>query len=305
MHDHAYHPHDHAHAPRSFGAAFGVGIGLNAAFIIIELVFGLLAGSTALLADAGHNLSDVLGLVIAWGASALARRPPTPRYTYGLLGTTIMAALFNAVFLLVAVGAIVWEAAHRLIEPTPVAGLTVMVVAGFGILINGFTAWLFAAGRKADLNVRGAFLHMAADAAVSAGVVIAGGAILFTGRLWIDPVVSLLIAAVIVWGTWGMLKESWRLSLNAVPEAIGLDEVRAFLAAQPGVTEVHDLHVWAMSTTETALTCHLVMPAGHAGDPFLLDLSRALRQRFGIGHTTIQVETDPESQCHLAPDHVV
>lgn len=304
MHDHA-HPHDHAHAPRSFGAAFGVGIGLNAAFIIIELVFGLLAGSTALLADAGHNLSDVLGLVIAWGASALARRPPTPRYTYGLLGTTIMAALFNAVFLLVAVGAIVWEAVHRLIEPTPVAGLTVMVVAGFGILINGFTAWLFAAGRKADLNVRGAFLHMAADAAVSAGVVIAGGAILFTGRLWIDPVVSLLIAAVIVWGTWGMLKESWRLSLNAVPEAIGLDEVRAFLAAQPGVTEVHDLHVWAMSTTETALTCHLVMPAGHAGDPFLLGLSRALRQRFGIGHTTIQVETDPESQCHLAPDHVV
>lgn len=304
MHDHA-HPHDHAHAPRSFGAAFGVGIGLNAAFIIIELVFGLLAGSTALLADAGHNLSDVLGLVIAWGASALARRPPTPRYTYGLLGTTIMAALFNAVFLLVAVGAIVWEAVHRLIEPTPVAGLTVMVVAGFGILINGFTAWLFAAGRKADLNVRGAFLHMAADAAVSAGVVIAGGAILFTGRLWIDPLVSLVIAAVIVWGTWGMLKESWRLSLNAVPEAIGLDEVRAFLAAQPGVTEVHDLHVWAMSTTETALTCHLVMPAGHAGDPFLLDLSRALRQRFDIGHTTIQVETDPESQCHLAPDHVV
>ncbi len=285
--------------------AFGVGIGLNVAFVAVEAIFGLLANSTALLADAGHNLSDVLGLVVAWGADALARRPPSPRYTYGLLGGTILAALFNAMVLLVAVGAIVWEAVHRLVEPSPVAGLTVMIVAAAGILVNGAAAWLFWSGRKADLNIRGAFLHMAADAAVSAGVVIAGGAILLTSRPWIDPVMSLAIAVVIVWGTWGLLQEALRLALNAVPEGIGLDEVRTFLTGQPGVTGVHDLHVWAMSTTQAALTCHLVMPAGHAGDQFLIDLSRALHLRFGIEHVTIQIESDPESQCHLAPEHVV
>lgn len=303
QHDHTH--AGHAHAPQTFGMAFGVGIGLNVAFIAVEAIFGLLANSTALLADAGHNLSDVLGLVIAWGASALARRPPTPRYTYGLLGGTILAALFNAMVLLVAVGAIVWEAVRRLVEPAPVAGLTVMIVAAVGILINGATAWLFASGRKSDLNIRGAFLHMAADAAVSAGVVAAGASTLLTGWLWIDPLMSLAIAVIIVWGTWGLLKESLRLALNAVPQGIGLEEVRSFLAGQPGVADVHDLHVWAMSTTQAALTCHLVMPAGHAGDQFLIELSHALHRRFGIEHVTIQIETDPASQCQLAPEHVV
>lgn len=297
--------HTHAHAPASFGSAFAIGIGLNIAFVLVEAGYGLKANSVALLADAGHNLSDVLGLAIAWGATVLAKKAPSARYTFGLRGSSILAALFNAVFLLVAVGAIAWEAIQRFGHPQPVAGATVMVVAAIGILINGVTAWLFASGRKGDLNIRGAFLHMAADAAVSAGVVAAGLVIVYTGWTWLDPVVSLAIAAIIVFGTWGLLRESVASSLSAVPAGIEPQAVRQHLAALQGVEETHDLHIWPMSTTEVALTCHLRMPSGHPGDIFLRDLARELKTRYGIGHATFQIETSPENLCELAPDHVV
>jgi cobalt-zinc-cadmium efflux system protein len=295
----------HVHAPASFGRAFAIGIALNITFVIVEAVFGVLGNSVALLADAGHNLSDVLGLVIAWAASILARRPPSPRFTYGLRSTSILAALFNAMFLLVAVGGIAWEALQRLSYPSPVEGLIVMIVAALGIVINGATAWLFASGRKGDINIRGAFLHMAADAAVSAGVVAAGAAILLTGWLWLDPIVSLVIAVIIVWGTWGLLRESVAMSLGAVPAAIDRAAVQAYLAGLPGVSNVHDLHIWSMSTTDTALTAHLVVPSGHPGDPFLMHAANEMHTRFGIGHTTLQVETSADTACRLAPDHVV
>ncbi|MCD0422781.1 cation diffusion facilitator family transporter [Rubrivivax sp. JA1024] len=275
------------------------------AFVIAEAAFGYFSNSMALIADAGHNLSDVAGLVVAWVAAGLSKRPPSARYTYGLRGSSILAALFNAVFLLLAVGAIGWEAIVRLFAPEPVAGITVMVVAGIGIVINAVTAWLFASGRHSDLNIRGAYLHMAADAAVSAAVVVAGVIILFTGWYWIDPAVSLLVAVVIVWGTWGLLRDSAALSLAAVPRGIDPAAVRAFLSKLPGVTQVHDLHIWGMSTTEVALTCHLVMPGGSPGDPFLVDLAHELQHDFGIAHTTVQIETDPNTVCALAPDHVV
>jgi cobalt-zinc-cadmium efflux system protein len=307
-HGHAgdgHHGHGHAHAPGTFGRAFAIGIGLNLTFVAIEAIFGILSNSVALLADAGHNLSDVLGLVVAWAASALAQRPPTPRYTYGLGASSILAALFNAVFLLVAVGAIGWEAVQRFAEPKPVAGGTVIAVAAIGIVINGVTAWLFASGRKGDINVRGAFLHMIADAAVSAGVVAAGVAISFTGWLWLDPLVSLAIVAVIVWSTWDLLRHALAMSLGAVPAAIDPTAVRGWLATQAGVRGVHDLHIWAMSTTETALTAHLVMPNGHPGDAFLMSTAAGLQHRFGIGHVTVQIETDPQAACPLEPDHVV
>jgi cobalt-zinc-cadmium efflux system protein len=306
QHDgHDHHHGAHSHAPRDFGKAFAIGIALNTGFVITEAVFGLLSNSMALVADAGHNLSDVLGLLVAWTAATLAKRLPSPRYTYGLRGSSILAALFNAVFLLLAVGAISWEALTRLRQPEPVAELTVMVVASIGILINGATAWLFASGRKDDLNIRGAYLHMAADAAVSLGVVLAGGAIWLTGWSWIDPVTSLLIAAVIVVGTWGLLRDSVAMSLGAVPRNIDPAAVRALLAGCPGVTEVHDLHIWPMSTTEVALTCHLVIPGGFPGDCYLHDIAHRLSHQFGIAHSTIQVETDPATPCALAPDHVV
>ena len=306
-HDHGEHHGGggHLHAPQSFGRAFAVGIGLNVAFVLVEAGYGLAANSVALLADAGHNLSDVLGLAVAWIASVLSKRPPSGRYTYGLKGSSILAALFNAVFLLLAVGAIAWEAILRLLDPAPVAAGTVMVVAAIGIAINGFTAWLFASGREGDLNIRGAYLHMAADAAVSAGVVVAGLVILVTGALWLDPVVSLVIAGVIVWGTWGLLRDSLAMSLGAVPPGVKADAVRAFLAGQPGVAALHDLHIWPMSTTEIALTAHLVMPGGHPGDAFLMRVAEELRRRHGIGHVTLQVETDPETACALEPEHVV
>jgi cobalt-zinc-cadmium efflux system protein len=259
----------------------------------------------ALLSDAGHNLSDVLGLVVAWAATVLAKRAPTARYTYGLRGSSILAALFNAVFLLLAVGAIAWEAVMRLFNPEPVAGATVMIVAAIGILINGTTAWLFASGRKGDLNIRGAYMHMVADAAVSAGVVVAGLLILLTGWPWLDPVASLIIVAVIVWGTWGLLRDSMAMSLSAVPSGIEPGSVRGFLANQPGVAQLHDLHIWPMSTTESALTAHLVMPGGHPGDVFLASLAHDVKHRFGIGHVTLQIETDPGTPCALEPDHVV
>jgi cobalt-zinc-cadmium efflux system protein len=307
-HDHSHGGHDHAdhsHAPADFGRAFAIGIVLNVAFVAVEFAYGLISNSMALVADAGHNLSDVLGLAVAWIASILGRRPPSPRLTYGLGGSSILAALFNAVLLLVAVGAIAWEAVLRLVHPEPVASVTVMVVATIGIGINGLTAALFASGRKGDLNIRGAFLHMVADAAVSAGVVVAALIILFTGWMWLDPLVSLIIAIVIVWGTWGLLRDSLAMSVDAVPGNIDPLAVKQYLASCAGVSEVHDLHIWSMSTTETALTAHLVLPAGHPGDAFLACAATELRQRFGIGHATLQIEISAEAACHLAPDHVV
>ncbi|QEE39157.1 MULTISPECIES: cation diffusion facilitator family transporter [unclassified Methylobacterium] len=305
-HDHAGHSHGsgHSHAPASFGKAFAIGIALNVGFVLVESVYGVLGNSVALLADAGHNLSDVLGLVVAWVATVLAKRAPTSRFTYGMKGSSILASLFNAVFLLVAVGAIGWEAIQRFGEPAPVAGKTVMIVAGVGILVNGITAWLFASGAKGDINIRGAFLHMAADTAVSAGVVVAGLVILYTGWAWLDPVVSLGIVAVIVWSTWGLLRDSLTMSLAAVPPGIDPMAVRAHLEGLSGVTAVHDLHIWPMSTTETALTAHLVMGGGHPGDAFLMNAARGMRERFGIGHTTLQVEKDAAA-CALAPASVV
>src|SRR5579863_3436193 len=306
-HDHDHHDrgHMHAHAPASFGKAFAIGIALNLGFVIIEALYGLMSNSMSLLADAGHNLGDVLGLGVAWLASVLARRAPTERYTYGMRGSSILAALFNAVFLLVTVGGLSWEALRRLGSPEPVAGKTMMAVAAVGILVNAVTAWLFASGRKDDINLRGAFLHMASDALVSVGVVGAGLVILLTGWLIIDPMVSLVINGVIVWGTWGLLRDSVQMSMAAVPADIDPAAVRNFLFSRPGVAAVHDLHIWPMSTTENALTCHLVMPEGHPGDAFLHELARDLMKRFKIVHATVQIEVDPRLACALAPDEVV
>ena len=262
---HDHHDHAHGHAPKDFGRAFLFGIILNSSFVAAEAVYGILSNSLALLADAGHNLSDVLGLLLAWGASTLVKRIPSKRFTYGLRSTSILAALINAVLLLVVTGGIAWEAVLRFQHPSAVEGMTVIIVATFGIAINLGTALLFMSGRKGDLNVRGAFTHMAADAAVSLGVVIAGFAIMYTGWLWLDPVVSLMISIVIVIGTWGLLRDSVNLALHAVPEGIDPDKVHAYLSAAEGVSEVHDLHIWAMSTTETALTVHLVVPTGYPG----------------------------------------
>jgi cobalt-zinc-cadmium efflux system protein len=303
-HDDGHGGGGHTHAPRGFGRAFAVGITLNVIFVVVEAGFGIWGNSLALLADAGHNLSDVLGLVVAWIASVLARRPPTARYTYGMRGSSILAALFNAVFLLLAVGAIGWEAIQRVFRPEPVAGTTLMAVAAIGILINGVTGWLFASGSKGDLNIRGAYLHMVADAAVSAGVVVAGLAILVTGWLWLDPVVSLGIVAVIVWSTWGLLRESLALSLDAVPSDVEPQRVLLFLEQLPGVASIHDLHIWAMSTTETALTCHLVMPEKQPGDAFLMETAAALKQHFGVDHVTLQIEAG-DQPCTLAQPSVV
>ena len=313
-HDHGGHSHDHdgpdhghahGHAPASFGEAFAIGIALNFGFVVIEAVYGLMSNSMSLLADAGHNLGDVLGLGVAWLASVLARRAPTARFTYGMRGSSILAALFNAVFLLVTVGGLSWEAIRRLGSPEPVAGKTMMAVAAIGIVVNAVTAWLFASGRKDDINLRGAFLHMASDALVSVGVVAAGFLILLTNWLWIDPLVSLVINGVIVWGTWGLLRDSVGMSMAAVPAQIDPAAVRDFLVSRTGVVEVHDLHIWPMSTTENALTCHLVMPNGHPGDVFLHELAGDLARRFKIVHTTVQIEVDPHMACALAPDEVV
>ncbi|KQP28469.1 cobalt transporter [Methylobacterium sp. Leaf102] len=321
-HDHAGHDHGHrhshggshhggghggghVHAPASFGRAFAIGIVLNTGFVIVEAGYGFASQSMALVADAGHNLSDVLGLVVAWIASVLVKRAPSPRFTYGLRSSSILAALFNAVFLLVATGAIIWEAILRLLAPEPVAGVTVMVVAGIGIVINGITAWLFASGKGSDINIRGAYLHMVADAAVSLGVVLAGLAIVLTGAAWIDPAVSLAIAGLIVWMTWGLLRDSVIMALSAVPPGIDPEAVRGFLRARPGVSALHDLHIWPMSTTEIALTVHLVMPGGHPGNAFLLGLAEDLRKTFGIGHATVQIEGADGPACILASEDVV
>lgn len=301
-HDHHHH---HAHGPGDFGRAFAIGTALNLAFVAVEGAAGFYSGSVALLADAGHNLSDVLGLLIAWGGAELAKRPPSGRFTYGLRGSSILAALMNALLLLVASGAIAWEAIGRLMAPPPVQGTLMIVVAAVGILVNGFTAMLFASGRKGDLNIRGAFLHMAADAVVSAGVVAAGILILLTGALWIDPAISLVIVVVILWSTWGLLRDSLGMALQAVPPNIDAGAVRQALIGLPGVARVHDLHIWPMSTVESALTAHLVMPAGHPGDQFLFDLQHRLDHDFGIGHTTIQIEVGDGANCRLHGAHHV
>lgn len=304
-HSHAHHHHEH-HQPASYGTAFAIGTLLNLGFVVIEAVYGFLGSSVALLADAGHNLSDVAALAIAWGAAALTRRLPSARFTYGFRSSSILAALLNAVVLYIAVGAIALESIQRLMSPGPVASVTVMVVAAAGIVVNGLTSLLFLGGRHGDLNLRGAFQHMVADTLVSAGVVVAGALILLTGWLWIDAAASLVIVAVIVVGTWDLLRHSMRMALDAVPAAIDPEVVRGYLGTLPGVAAVHDLHIWPMSTTETALTCHMVMPAGHPGDAMLSGVAVELDRRFHIHHVTIQVETgDPAHPCELVPDHVV
>lgn len=297
--------HGHNHGQGSHGRAFAIGVTLNLTFVVVEFLFGHLSNSLSLVADAGHNLSDVLGLLLAWGAASLARRTPTPLRTYGLRRSSILAAVVNAVVLFMSVGAIAWESLQRVFIPEPVAGATVIWVAAIGIVVNGFTALLFLRGRRTDLNIRGAFLHMAADAAISAGVVVAGLAIMATGFAWIDPVVSLAIAAIIVWGTWGLLRDSLTMSLQAVPASIDPQAVRAYLGRLPGVATIHDLHIWPMSTTEVALTGHLVMPGGHPGDYFLNETAHELGHRFGVHHATLQIETDPGIACPLEPDALV
>jgi len=286
----ADHDHDHQHAPADFGRAFAIGIALNLGFVAVETVYGFVANSMSLLADAGHNLSDVLGLVVAWSGAIMARRAPSPRFTYGLKKAPILAALANSLFLLIAVGAIGAEAIRRLFHPSPTEGETVMIVAGIGIAINGLTALLFARGRERDLNIRGAYLHMAADAAVSAAVVFAGLVILWTGQRWVDPVMSLAVAVVILWSSVGLLKESVWMSLAGVPSGIDVDVVEAELALLDGVETVHDLHVWPLSTTETALTAHLVAPGVASTDDLLQAARRMLHDRFRIEHCTLQVE---------------
>lgn len=298
-HDHGGHEHGHGHAPASFGRAFAIGTVLNLGFVVVEAVYGIAAGSMALLADAGHNLSDVLGLLIAWGAATLAKRSPGGRYTYGFRSSSILAALLNALLLLVAIGIIAIEAIRRFSEPSPVAGVTVMIVAAIGIVVNGVTAFLFARGRKGDLNIRGAFIHMAGDAAVSVGVVVAGLLIVLTGKTWIDPVTSLAIVAVIAIGTWGLLRDSVNMSLQACPPGLDPWAIEIFLRERPQVGDIHDFHVWPMSTTETALTVHLLVPTGYPGDTFTAEIAAALKEKFGIAHATIQIETDPESYCAL------
>ena len=291
-HDHHSHGgsgHTH-HLPATFGKAFAIGITLNMVYVVAQVLFGLAAHSLALLADAGHNLGDVIGLLLAWGASTLAKRQPTPRFTYGLRRSTILASLANAILLLVAVGGITWEAIRRFGQNEQVAGITVIWVAALGVVVNGVTAMLFASGRKSDLNIKGAFLHMAADAAVSAGVVVAGLVILFSGWWWIDPVVSLLINAVIVWGTWGLLRESLDMTMDAVPPGVDVPGVQNYLRSLPGITDFHHLHIWPLSTTETALTVHLVKPQTEGDDDLLGTVSRELSVRFEIDHATIQFE---------------
>lgn len=304
-HGHAHGGHGHSHAPKSFGKAFAIGTALNLGFVIVEAGYGIASGSMALLADAGHNLSDVLGLLIAWGAATLGRRSPSGRYTYGFRSSSILAAFLNALLLLVAIVVIAVEAIRRFSEPAPVAGGTVVIVAAIGIVVNTATALLFMSGRKGDLNIKGAFLHMAADAAVSAGVVVAGFVIIKTGLTWIDPVTSLVIVAVIAIGTWGLLRDSVNMSLQAAPPGLDPQEIGAFLRSREGVQEIHDLHVWPMSTTETALTVHLLVPGDYPGDAYTADVAAALKEKFGIDHATIQIETDPGTPCMLESDKAV
>lgn len=293
-HDHGHH-HDHNPAVKNHNRTFGIAIVLNVAFVVIEAVYGLAADSLALLADAGHNLSDVLGLLMAWGAIFLARQEPSRLRTYGMRKTTILAALFNALILLMAIGGIAWEAAQRLADPAPVAGMTVVVVAAIGVVINAATMMLFVSDSKDDINIRGAFLHMAADAAVSLGVVGAGLIIYYTGLLWLDPIISLVIVAVIFAGTWSLLKESLNLAIDAVPKGVDPDGILRFLNDLPGVQAVHDLHIWGLSTTETALTAHLVKPDAADDDQVIQQASHTLRTEYGVSHVTLQWERDDQA----------
>ena len=307
-HDHHGHGHGHHHGHHGAGGhgpAFAIAVVLNLGFVIAEVVAGLAGGSMALLADAGHNFSDVLSLLLSWGASILASRPPSARFTYGLKSSSILAALANAALLWVALGAILVETIRRFADPAPVHGGMVMVVAAAGIAVNGLCAILFAKGSKHDLNLRAAFQHLLADAAVSAGVVGAGALVLYTGFAWIDPVTSLVITGIIAAGSWSLLRESMRMGLLAVPDGINHGSVRQFLANQPGISEVHDLHIWPMSTTETALTAHIVMPEGHPGDEFLHHLAHEPEEDFGISHATMQVEIAGGHECALHADEVV
>lgn len=296
---------EHDHVPRDFGPAFAWGIGVNAAYVVVEASFGFFSGSLALLADAAHNLTDVGGLVLAWAAVALSRRAPTGKHTYGLGRSSILAALINGIALMIAVGALAWEALGRFSTPIEIAGGTVLWVALLGIAVNAGTAYLFMRGREHDINVEGAFLHMAADAAVSAGVVVSAIVIMTTGWLWADPLAGLLVSAAIAWSSFGLLKSALHLSLDGVPENINKAAVEEWLARQPGVASVHDLHVWPLSTTKTALTVHLVMPAGSPGDAFLDSVANDLEHQFSIEHATLQIERGDGGECHLAPRHVV
>lgn len=308
-HDHAHGHgghHHHHHAPTAgHGRAFALAVGLNVGIVVLQAVYGVLAHSTALLADAGHNLSDVLGLLLAWGAIWLAKRQPSARYTFGLGSSSILASLANAGLLLFACGVIVAEALDRLFNPAPVAGFDVFVVASVGMVGNGFSAWLFMRGQEKDLNIRGAFLHMVADAAISAAVAVSGLVILGTGWTWLDPVMSIAVVVVIVYGTWGLLRDSVRLALDAVPPGVDLQRIRDYLATQPGVTDVHDLHVWALSTTGNALSAHLVMPAGHPGDQAVDGIVTVLREQFEMHHATLQVDIGTtDHRCSLErPPH--
>jgi len=311
-HDHSHddhhghgHGHAHSHTPANFGRAFALTTALNLGLVVVQVAYGLAAHSMALLADAGHNFGDAIGLILAWIAYALARVRTSDRFTYGFRSASILSAFANAILLLVATGAIAWEAVRRFSDPPEVAGTTVMIVAAAGIVINGLSAWILMAGQKDDLNIRGAFLHLLADAGVSAAVVVGGAAIVLTGWNWIDPAISLVIAVVIVWGTWSLLRESFELSMQAVPKGIVLAEVRKHLEGLPGIVGVHDLHVWAMSTTEVALTAHLIRPQNPDGDAFLHEACDGLAHRFGIRHATLQVETAADVVCRLAPAEVV
>ncbi|KYC63227.1 cation diffusion facilitator family transporter [Bacillus coagulans] len=297
------HQHHH-HEPAQYGKVFAAGIGLNVLFVAVEAIYGFFSDSLSLLADAGHNLSDVLGLIISWAAVWLGKKLPTKKRTYGFKKSSVIAALLNAIILLIAIGAIFVEAVQRFAHPEPVAGKTVMAVAVIGIIINTITALLFMSGRKTDLNIRGAFLHMAADALVSLGVVIAGAIILFTGWEWVDPVTSILIAVVIFAGTWGLLRESADLSLDAVPAGVDAGAIKTYLEQIPTVLNVHDLHIWGMSTTETILTVHIVRSQIEDNDQLLEKLEKDLHDKFGIEHATIQIEKGTYA-CGLAPDNKV
>lgn len=302
---HAHHDYAHNHATASYGRTFAIATGLNLALVAAQVVYGLITNSLALLADAGHNFGDVMGLLLAWGAFAVADWRPSDRFTYRLRAASILSAFANGLILLAATAVIVWEAVERFMTPQPVASGTVIVVATGAVVVNGVSAWLLSRGSQSDLNMRGAFLHMLADAGVSVAVIVAAAGIMATGWQWLDPAVSLLISVVILIGCWRLLRDSLRLTMAAVPENIDFHAVTRYLRDLPEVADLHDLHIWAMSTTETALTCHLVTPRGHPGDEFLHHVAHELHHKFDIGHVTLQIELSDGGQCALRPDNVV